>query len=513
MKTQQFIYHACTLFLLLRCISAGLARYQATVYPQLFDGRKDDGTKVLKVNGDITLNLKPSSFLPEDFFVRTYDKGVAQYKYFDVEDLQKDLYHDERALAAVTLSEEDGRLQVEGVIGPNLKIKPVEGAERAEDGLHPHLIETIEDPGSVYGKAFDNELSKISSRAGGFDPAAYDVQVIYPEVFVICDSKFQAGFKSEKQLLAYLLRVFKVVNIRYRTVTHPKVKIVFRGVELTKRTAETYYKFVTADEIDGYKSLQDIVKYVKSNNDSYGLFDLVYFTTGYDMVAIQGSDKLTALSGYAFVASACTSHREQLGEDTPMSYKMIRIMAHEMAHTLGCPHDGSAIEGIVKAFKPDVTGCPWDDGYIMSYKEEDSRSMKFSSCCTYMIAQMSWSYEAECLRRNDTITKIPERKNPVRLPGELLSKTKQCKMAYPELRKTYFMPEYGTGNCMAECFVPGEQFAASDGHWSIFLLDGTPCDNTGKRCFNGDCRPVRGNFLTPIEKTRPPVTTTEAYYR
>ncbi|KAK8775873.1 hypothetical protein V5799_030782, partial [Amblyomma americanum] len=153
--------------------------------------------------------------------------------------------------------------------------------------------------------------------------------------------------------------------------------------------AESYYKFVTADEIDGYESLLNIVKHVKSNNDSYGLYDLVYFATAYDMVAVQGSEKQTALAGYAFVGSACTSHREQLGEDTPKSYRMIRIMAHEMGHTLGCPHDGTAIEGIVKAFKPDATGCPWDDGYIMSYKEEDSRSMKFSSCCTYMIAQMT----------------------------------------------------------------------------------------------------------------------------
>ncbi|KAK8774067.1 hypothetical protein V5799_011399 [Amblyomma americanum] len=280
MKILGFTYLACTSFLFLRCNCAGLLKYQATVYPQLLDERTDDGTRVLKVNNDITLNLKPSSFLPEDFFVRTYHKGVAEYKYFDVEALQQDLYHDEAALAAVTLSEEDGILQVEGVIGPNLKIKPVEGAERAQDGLQPHLIETIEDPGHVYGKAFDNELAKISSRAGGFDPAAYSVKIIHPEVLVLCDSKFRAGFETEKRFLSYLLIVFKVVNLRYRTVTEPKVQIVFRGIEVTEVHRESYYKFVTANEIDGYQSLLNIVEHVKSNNGSYGLFDLVYFATG-----------------------------------------------------------------------------------------------------------------------------------------------------------------------------------------------------------------------------------------
>ncbi|KAL1473111.1 hypothetical protein MTO96_038917, partial [Rhipicephalus appendiculatus] len=86
--------------------------YRAVVYPKLFEGR-DENTKVLKINDEITLNLRPSNIVHEDFFVRKYREGVPEYKYFNVEALQQGLYHDAKQLAAVTVSEEDGTLRVE----------------------------------------------------------------------------------------------------------------------------------------------------------------------------------------------------------------------------------------------------------------------------------------------------------------------------------------------------------------------------------------------------------------
>uniref|UniRef100_G3MQM3 Peptidase M12B domain-containing protein n=1 Tax=Amblyomma maculatum TaxID=34609 RepID=G3MQM3_AMBMU len=510
-KVSKFSYFLYASLLLLTCGATGLQKYQAVVYPQLLEERKHDGSKVLKLGEDITLNLKPSAFLPEDFFVRTYRKGVAQYRYFDVEALQQDLYHDEKALAAVILTEEDGALKVEGVVGPNLRIKHLEGEERAQDGHHAHLIETIENPGNVYGKTFDNELVKVASRSG-FDPAAYNVTEIFPEVLVVCDSTFRGGFKTEKLMISYLLIVFGVVNVRYNTVTHPKVNITFRGIEVTEASAETYFVSVAAGEIDGYESLKKIKDHLEEKNDTYAPFDMVFFVTGQDMVVVQGQRKETALAGYAFVGSVCTSHRMQLGEDTPKSYRLIRIMAHELAHTLGCPHDGSSIDGIVKSFKPDATRCPWEDNYIMSYIEEDSRSMKFSSCCIYMIAQMTWSYEAVCLRQVNAQSRLKRKKSRVLLPGELLSKDRQCQLTFPELKTTYFMPEYGTGNCKAECFVSGKQFNAANDHWTMFLIDGSVCNDQGWRCINGDCIKVKGKFKTPKERIRPRRTTTLDYY-
>ncbi|XP_049511433.1 uncharacterized protein LOC119464056 [Dermacentor silvarum] len=116
------------------------------------------------------------------------------------------------------------------------------------------------------------------------------------------------------------------------------------------------------------------------------------------MVAVQGSVRESTLAGFAFVGSACTPTREQLGEDTAHTYRGIRIMTHEMAHTLGCSHDGTAVDGHLKGYKADSMNCPWQDGYLMSYIEEDSRSMRFSSCCDYDMSRYSWSRDQERIR-------------------------------------------------------------------------------------------------------------------
>uniref|UniRef100_A0A023GBJ9 Putative tick metalloprotease 1 n=1 Tax=Amblyomma triste TaxID=251400 RepID=A0A023GBJ9_AMBTT len=484
----------------LTCHSLNVPKLEAIVYPEVFDGREEEGIRVLKINDDLTLKLEETSVLHEDFFVRTYYQGVPQHTYYDVEALQQNLYHDKRQLAAVILSEADGALQVEGVVAPNMKIKPIVGAERSENGLHPHLLESFDDSDveNVYGKMPVAESMLVSSRATGFDSTKYNVKDVYPEIFFVVDSIFQSGFNSTKKMLKYLMVVFTVVNIRYLSVTDPRIHLIFRGVEKSNYTQESiYYKYLTnVNRIDALASLYKIVDFVDGNNETYGKYDMVFFLTGADMIAVEGSRQESSLSGLAFVASACTKHRAQLGEDTPYSYRGIRIVAHEVGHTLGCPHDGTQIDGYVHSFRPDSTGCPWHHGYIMSYIEEDSRSMKFSHCCKYQISQMTWSREAACLHTNDS-KRQENFKWPVKvtLPGYKLKLNKQCQMTYPTLKKTYYLSKFGIHHCIARCYVPGWQFQASDGDWPMLLIDGTPCrsnDTTKQwRCINGDCVQIK----------------------
>ncbi|XP_049511257.1 metalloproteinase [Dermacentor silvarum] len=423
--------------------TGGVPKYRAVVYPEVFEGR-DENTKVLRINDEITLNLQPGSILHEDFFLRTYREGFPEHRYFDVEILQQDLYYDSSELAAVILSEEDGTLKVEGVVGPKLKIRPIEGSERSENGRQAHVVDTIEDADSdnVYGKLRkDIRITERSSQARtGFDPTAYNVEVVYPELFMVCDSRFASGFTEVSHLIKYVMVSLQVVNIRYRTVSHPKVHLLLRGIEVSNYTQEhLYYEYLREGGIDALKSLYNIVEYVKKRAEAYESFDLIYFQTGYDMVAVQGTRREESLSGYAFVGSACTASREQLGEDTAYTYRGIRITAHEIGHTLGCSHDGTAIDGHVKGFRADSTNCPWDDGYLMSYVEQDIRSMRFSSCCNYDISRLSWMYETSCLRTNSSVIISKKWKTVFKLPGEYLNKDKQCQLTYPTLRRTYFI--------------------------------------------------------------------------
>lgn len=496
------------------CQGAEVPHYRAVVYPQVFDGR-DESTRVLRVNDEITLNLEPSSVLHEDFFVRTYRNGDPEHIHFDVRALEEHFYEDKKRFAAVIISEDDSTLKVEGVIGPNLKIRPIESMERSEDGRQAHLVENIEgsDETEVYGRITENTRI-ITERAEvaktGFDSTKYSVQAIYPEIYLVCDSRFQSGFgNNETLIIKYLMITLQVVNLRYRTVRTPTVRLILKGIEMSNRTQEAkYYVDVGNNEIDAYKSLLNLVTFFKERYETYKFYDLMYFITGYDMVALDTRQRVNALAGYAFVASACTDHREQLGEDEAYSYRGIRIMAHEMAHTLGCSHDGTSAPGVVKSFTPDSRHCPWEQGFIMSYTEEDSRSMQFSSCCGYDISQMSWSYEAACLHRNDS-EKLPLNHNKTyKLPGDFLNITTQCRMAYPDLKNTYYMKEKGTHNCKAYCFVEGRQFNAANHYWPVLLIDGTRCArhirSTRHICINGMCVPdPRKRRVKPKPKPKP----------
>uniref|UniRef100_A0A224YEI7 Reprolysin n=1 Tax=Rhipicephalus zambeziensis TaxID=60191 RepID=A0A224YEI7_9ACAR len=476
--------------------AAQLPKYRAIAYPVVFDGR-DEATKALKINDDITLSLVPSAILHDNFFVRTYKNGVPEDQYLDVEALQQNFYHDEKSQAAVILSEEDGTLKVEGVIGPNLKIRPTESAERSAQGHLAHIIESIEDDATakIYGKAADEKVAILErSNRGqrtGFDSSKYNMEHIFPEVYCICDSWFRAGFTSNESLIYYLMVSLRVVNIRYRPLRNPKIQFVLAGMEISEWPQEhKYYKYLVGDDIDGYESLKGIVKYVKENSARYELFDMVYVVTGYDMVANYINKKEEALAGYAFVASVCSENRVELGEDRAHTYKGIRTMAHEMAHTLGCTHDGTTAEGVSKTFTPDAARCPWEDGYLMSYIEENRNSMEFSSCCKYDMQRMSWTYEGGCLHVNNSNT-IPLnwlKRHP--LPGEFLNLTTQCRLTYPDLRYTYYLMRYGTWNCESQCYVPEDGRGGAAYHWPMFLIDGTPCEGYRNGiCISGYCLP------------------------
>ncbi|XP_049274233.1 venom metalloproteinase antarease-like TtrivMP_A [Rhipicephalus sanguineus] len=218
----------------------------------------------------------------------------------------------------------------------------------------------------------------------------YDVPIIYPEVRVVADSTFMAGFKSYKYLVKYLMIEFNCINLRYRTATRPKMRIWFRSVDVTVKSKETYYSFRYGNVIDGLKSLYNLVEYVDKREKKFGRYDIVFFVTGLDMAAVEGSRVETALQGFAFVGSVCLRTRVGLGEDKADTFIGIRIIAHELAHTLGCSHDGTTVDAHIKGIKADSARCPWETGYLMSYIEENANSMKFSSCCDYSMSLVAW---------------------------------------------------------------------------------------------------------------------------
>ncbi|KAL3205004.1 hypothetical protein MRX96_041115 [Rhipicephalus microplus] len=94
-----------------------------------------------------------------------------------------------------------------------------------------------------------------------------------------------------------------------------------------------------------------------------GHHDAVYLATALDMRMKQDN----TVVGLANFASACRKSAVGEGEDMPHTYNGVNTMAHELAHTLGSPHD-------------ETPECPWAKGYLMSYVDGGLNKFKLSPC-------------------------------------------------------------------------------------------------------------------------------------
>ncbi|XP_077529446.1 venom metalloproteinase antarease-like TtrivMP_A [Haemaphysalis longicornis] len=455
------------------------------VFPQLFDARDELGTRVLKVNDKITLNLKKSSVVEDGFFLLTHEDGVPVRTYLDVDKLQEGLFHDEIHLASVFVTEEGGLAKVEGVVGPNLKIKPLEGKERSADGFYPHVLEIIskEKPivGPVHGDYIHPRNTRLEERG-----VRRGVTKVYPEIRVVVDYQFREGFNHSWEMARYLMIEFNVVRLRYLTVANPKISLRFRVIEILSQEMEClYYKYIDDDNwpsVDGIATLYSLLDYVGNHSHTYAPYDVVYVVTGYDMVRVEGTDRQYSYQGFAFVGSVCTRHRVGFGEDIAHTYLGIGILAHELAHTLGCSHDENGEWSYLANYYADSRHCPWSDGYIMSYIRENANSMKFSPCCDKSMTDIALSDQISCLHTINTRTRL-KKYHTGTLPGFYLSRDKQCKLSYRADKTTWYDKNNSTYSCKATCCVI---WKGSVHCWPILLLDGTRC---GRKmiCINGDC--------------------------
>ncbi|KAL1468884.1 hypothetical protein MTO96_041193 [Rhipicephalus appendiculatus] len=364
----------------------------------------------------------------------------------DGEMLEKDLYHDTRYFSSVMVSQENG-LQVEGVLGPMFGIKPSMANTRTWRGSIAHVIYEI--PPETEG------------RNGNAD------KVVRPEVFVAVDSALAGQFKDHLKLLKYMAISMNSVNIRYSTIKHPRVQLRLCALEVLTEREETFLYKVDRYVASG-RSIQRIKQYVEYSY-KYVEYDAVYFATGLDIARFKGYGWDATEQGLAYVGGACTTQKVALGEDKADTYKGVRIFAHEMGHLLGCPHDGEKHKDFTSE------SCPWDHGFIMSYIEHNSRSLKFSTCCNNMIRQHVYSVAGKCLLIQNTRRKIKKANFTRDLAGDHVGRDQYCKLTFPEYPGTYVLPDT-LGRCHVHCYMP--QDITSLGYKQAFLPDNSRCNES-----------------------------------
>ncbi|CAG7816062.1 unnamed protein product, partial [Allacma fusca] len=133
-----------------------------------------------------------------------------------------------------------------------------------------------------------------------------------------------------------------------------------------------------------------------------GFSDHMYRNAGnlpkHDLAPLLSGEDYGATAGLAWLGGVCRdgvaqdrktkiSYRTSVSRDRGGAYAGIHTVSHELAHNMGAPHDGEK-SSPEESRKYDTTGCPWNDGYIMSYIWNARNKLTFSSCSRFYMREI-----------------------------------------------------------------------------------------------------------------------------
>ncbi|KAK0178170.1 hypothetical protein PV328_002145 [Microctonus aethiopoides] len=266
-------------------------------------------------------------------------------------------------------------------------------------------------------------------------------ETIFPELLIILDNSLYVNVGNNHQsAIQYLLSFWNAVDLRYRIINKPQIRLNLAAFILSISEGGTPY-------LDNFR-----------RGDSE-----------------LDADKALEAMSYAYEAGACNrSYVDQNTEAVAIvedngGYSAVLPATHEVAHLLGSPHDG-----LLK-----TSNCPGYDGYIMtSAVTFGENSFHWSSCSRKAFDEFFNSVDSECL------FDVPQDGSQVltTLPGKLKSLDEQCEKVYGSravcTRLECYMPE-GGGFCKAVTAA----------------AEGSSCGEE-MHCIRGQCIPDKTNEFT-----------------
>nr|XP_037291291.1 venom metalloproteinase antarease-like TpachMP_B [Rhipicephalus microplus] len=164
----------------------------------------------------------------------------------------------------------------------------------------------------------------------------------------------------------------------------------------------------------------------------------------------------------------CSNQRAIIVSDNGKKYESYPTLAHEIAHTMGVPHDG---EGSSQ-------GCPASQLFLMSPKASRNRKLTFSSCSKEAINKFLKTKNASCLFDYLMPPEDPK-----------IRKRRESNCAELKEESEYYYVREGLNNCKYSCLFVNNDTNSATREISKVEENGTLCNvsNPAQKCKDGQC--------------------------
>ncbi|XP_077492464.1 uncharacterized protein LOC144103679 [Amblyomma americanum] len=324
------------------CFRSMERQRELLVYPQILEDRDYDGGIVLVVHDGMTIRLEKSYVLGEDFRVTILNGSDSDSVIINEQDRDMDFYRSTEHRSSVFVRRLPTGLEVHGILSNELRITPLDAAERSSDGTPLNKVFKVEDDSDDDGDDDVGIKSPKTSEAhvvhdlgpgeqdeehGASGPAAEErPETFLVEVCIVTTKNYRSAFKDYVTLSAYFGAMMNSVALRYDGMTNPKIGFLLKASTVSYGRELIQYR---NNYVDAINTLKRLVEHLE--NGGFGICDAVILFTR-NAIKLRKHGKARTVRGAAATGSVCTKHGVGIVQDKPLSYSGEKTLAHELAH-------------------------------------------------------------------------------------------------------------------------------------------------------------------------------------